>query len=718
MAEGKIEEAIIEYRNAMQADEQSGLARQKLGDAYLRNKDVMNAFREFVAAADLMPQDLQAQLRAGEVLLLTGQFEDARGRADMVLAADPQNVNAHILKGNALAGLKDFEGALTEIENAIRVDPSQSASYSHLGALQLARGETAAAEAAFKRAVATDPTSAKAQLALANLYWSTNRRAEAETAIKAAAKLDPTNPLPNQALAMLYLGMNRMAEAEAPLKAVAEHSTGFEAKIMLADYYANAKRLPEARAIYEQIAAGTDGRATAKLRLASLGLQEGDRARAQSIIDDVLATDGRNVEALVARARLQFLDGKLTDALASARSAVAAGPNAPHAQVVLGQILHAQHQNEEAEAAFKEALRASPGFPQANLELARVAFLDGRHAEAIQFAQDAIDRAPGLGEAYLLLARAQIASGAPALAEAPLKLMTANFPDSPVVQAEIGRLLLARSDIAGATAAFTKALAGAPLLPTAVEGLVAIDLRQRRQAAARKRLDAAVTAGAGHGELQLMAARLYAGSFSDLTAAEAAAKRAIDVDPDNLQAFGFLARLYVQANNLPAATAEFEKLAVRQPKSVANHTAVGLLHHLQNNLDQAKAGYERALLIDPRAPVAANNLAQLYVDRNENLDVALQLAQTAKAGLPASHEVDDTIGWIYYKKGDGSSAVRSLRQAATAQPENAVYQYHLGAAYALNKDAANARQALERALKLQPDFPGSDDARKVLDSLK
>ena len=78
---------------------------------------------------------------------------------------------------------------------------------------------------------------------------------------------------------------------------------------------------------------------------------------------------------------------------------------------------------------------------------------------------------------------------------------------------------------------------------------------------------------------------------------------------------------------------------------------VGMLLYMQGKLDDAKAAYEKVLAIDPKSPAAANNLAQIYVDRNENLDVALQLAQTAKAGLPNSHEVDDTLGWIYYKKG-------------------------------------------------------------------
>jgi Flp pilus assembly protein TadD len=139
--------------------------------------------------------------------------------------------------------------------------------------------------------------------------------------------------------------------------------------------------------------------------------------------------------------------------------------------------------------------------------------------------------------------------------------------------------------------------------------------------------------------------------------------------------------------------------------------------YLQGKVDQAKTQYEKVLNIDPRAPAAANNLAQIYVDKGENLEVALQLAQTAKAGMSTSHEIDDTLGWIYYKKGMAPQAVSSMKAAVSAQPENAVYLYHLGAAYALNKDKGNARQSLEKALKIQPNFPGADDARKILTSL-
>jgi tetratricopeptide (TPR) repeat protein len=716
LADNKLAEATLEYKLAVTADQRSGPARQKLGDAYLRQKDYPRAFSELVRAADLLPTDIEAQLRAGRALLLANQFDDARGRAEKVLSLDPRNIEARILKGNALASLKDLPGALAQVQEAIQTDPTQSASYSHLGALQYAHGDLPQAEAAFKQALRIDPKSSTARLALANLYWSTNRHREAEEMIKEAAAMDPSDLRPNKALALLYLGTGRVAQAEEPLKRVAEHSTGFDGKIMLADYYVNVRRLPEAQAIYETVAATPDGAPAAKLRLAALGLTKGDRAGAYRLVDEILKTNPKHVEALVARAQLQFGDGKAVDGLASARSAVAADSNSALAHFVLGQILASQYQMEDAEAAFKVAVRVSQ-FAPANVELARMAIRSGKYADAVRYAQAAVDRVPGYGEAHLLLARAQIANGNPSGADAPIRLMVANYPDVPAVQAELGRLLLAKSDAAGAAAAFTRALSKDPEQVGALEGLVVLEVQQKHAPAARKRLDAAVAAAPKNGELQLMAARLYGTAFADLTAAESSVKRALAADANNLAAFDLLARIYVEGKNLPGATTEFEKLAQREPKSVANQTAVGVLYQLQNRLDESAAAYQRALALDPRAAVAANNLAQLYLDRNQNLEIALQLAQTAKAGFPTAHEVDDTLGWAYYKKGLSAQAVGAMKTAAAAQPNNAIYLYHLGAAYALGKDKINARQNLEKALKLQANFPGADDARKILASL-
>jgi Flp pilus assembly protein TadD len=237
-------------------------------------------------------------------------------------------------------------------------------------------------------------------------------------------------------------------------------------------------------------------------------------------------------------------------------------------------------------------------------------------------------------------------------------------------------------------------------------------LHQKKPAAARARIDAPSRHIKRHHGV-VGSAHLRA--TGDDAAAERMLKQVLSTDPNDSRRTQLASRIRQRGRR---AIVEFDKSAALQPRAVEPRTAAGILLHVKGDLTGAQARYTKALEIDRTSPVAANNLAQLYVDRNENLDVALQLAQTAKAGLPNTHEVDDTLGWVYYKKGNGSMAVTSLRQAVKAQPNNAVYQYHLGAALALNKDRINARQALDKALKLQSNFPGADDARKILDTLK
>src|SRR5205823_1799944 len=98
----------------------------KLGDSYIAVNDPRNAMREYVRAADLLPDDVSAHVKAGQLLLLARQFEDAKTQAERAIVLDRKNVDAQILRGNALAGLKDFDAAMTEFQDAIALDPTQT----------------------------------------------------------------------------------------------------------------------------------------------------------------------------------------------------------------------------------------------------------------------------------------------------------------------------------------------------------------------------------------------------------------------------------------------------------------------------------------------------------------------------------------------------------------------------------------------------------------
>ena len=73
LKEKKYQEAIVEFRNAIQQDEKYGEARLKLGDAYAAAGNPQGAYREYVRAADLLPLNNDAQIKAATFLLLGGQ---------------------------------------------------------------------------------------------------------------------------------------------------------------------------------------------------------------------------------------------------------------------------------------------------------------------------------------------------------------------------------------------------------------------------------------------------------------------------------------------------------------------------------------------------------------------------------------------------------------------------------------------------------------------
>ena len=141
---------------------------------------------------------------------------------------------------------------------------------------------------------------------------------------------------------------------------------------------------------------------------------------------------------------------------------------------------------------------------------------------------------------------------------------------------------------------------------------------------------------------------------------------------------------------------------------------VAMILEAQHKTAEAQKVYEQILADTPRAALAANNLAWLYADGGGNLDVALQLAQVAHEQMPDVAEVNDTLGWIYYKKDLPTLAIGPLESSVKEAPHNAMARYHLGLAYAKAGDKVKAKAAFDEVLKQKPDFHEAEDAARAL----
>jgi tetratricopeptide (TPR) repeat protein len=713
MAEGRVDEAILQYRNAIRQDSRFGEARWRLAEAHEQSGNAAAALREYVRAADLLPGEVEVQIKAASYLLLSQQFEDARSRAEKALEHHPEHVQALLLRANAMAGLKDVPGAIQEIEDALAAQPPDARLYTSLGALKAMEGEEAEAGAAFERAVAVDPSSIEARLALASFHWAGGRADQVEKALLDARALDETHLMLNRMLTAFYLTTGRAAEAEAPLKHLVAGAGDEVSDLVLADYYTQMGRTDDAVAMLRPMTEGTNPSGPAMLRLAQIERAAGRREPARRMIDELNQREPRNATVLTTLSTWQLADGEPIAALATARDAVAADPESARAHYALGRALASGRQTEEAIKAFNDVLRINPRFAAAQVLLSRLHLATGDANAAARLAADAKREAPDSPDVRLALARSLIAQGELSRAEPEVRSLLADYPQAAASHVVNGVLLMARRNTTGARAAFLRALDRDPASVDALQGLFRLDLAAGSLDAAVVRVDQRLALDGDNVPLLFLAAATYAAAGQP-DRAEQSLRSVLALDPNNMTAYGSLGQLYVTQRRLDDALAEFDRISLRQPGHVGAATMAAMIVQIQGREDEARQRYERIVAGSQRAPIAANNLAWIYAERGTNLDEALQLARLAKSQLPDVVEITDTLGWVYYKQNLPHLAVPLFEECVAADPKNASYHLHLGLAHAKAGDTRRATESLQQALRLNPSPADADVARQAL----
>jgi tetratricopeptide (TPR) repeat protein len=716
LAKGDVAAAILEYRAAVERDPLLAQAHQKLAEAYLKQGNGGEALASLVRAADLLPNDVDAQIKAGSVLLLAGRFEDAKSRADKALSVNAKSVDALVLRANSLANLRDLDGALEQLQQAIALEP-RAALKTNMGAIEAARGNVTEAEAAFRKAVETDPKSVEAQVALGQFLWGTGRAADAEATFRAAYAIDASNVLANRWLATFYMRSGRAAEAEPHFKKVAEAINDAGSALALTDYYLALDRRDDAKRTLDALSARAEYWPIARARMAELLYDDGKKADALKAVDEVIAKHPSIIGGHLVRGRLMLADGRADEAKTEAETTLKLDPRNAEGFFLLARAEEARRDLDAAAKAYGEVLSINPRAATAQVRLAMVQMQRNDLGAAAQLAEQAAAAQPDGLEARLVLARTLVARREIERAATVTEALAREFPNQSVVQNQVGMLALARGDASGARAAFDKALALQPTMVEPLVALVSIDIEQNQAAQARARVEQRLAQTPNSSPVLALAGRTWA-STGDPAKGEEFFRKAIEADATNLEAYSGLARLLLAQQKLGDAVAAFDALAAKQPKGIGPQTMAAIAVQQQGNEAEARRRYEKILGIDPSAALAANNLAWMLASKGEQLDRALQLAQAAKAALPDEPEVNDTLAVVYLKKQLPALAIPPLKVALDKNPGNPAFHYHLGQAYAQTGNKDGARQALEQALKLQPDFADAAAARELLATVR
>ncbi|HEY8123598.1 MAG TPA: tetratricopeptide repeat protein [Myxococcota bacterium] len=708
-----------------------------------------------IIAAD--PKRWEGHALKGRALAALGRHDEAGEAFKAGVGVAPDQPPVVLLWANYLKQ----QGKLPEAESAYKklaeLAPGFGTEAALGGFYAGIDGRDADAEASYRRAVAAAKPEEQvfATTVLANFLASRGRSEEAEQVLKDAITASPDSTDLIYALASFYGQQGRGAEADRMIEqATAAQPTKPEPWLVLSAHRGRQHDLAGALKAAEQAVKVAPDNDLAKLRraevLVDIGAEKGDSAvlaQAEAVVNAILSQNEDHPEANFVKGKLELTRHDYAAALIALRRTTERRPDMAQAWFLSGSAKFLLGDRAGARADAQEALQLQPNFLEALGLLARSHAALGDHALAVEAGKRALELGAGpdmqIAVAQSLVQLGQREDALAELAKIPpaqrgadahfavgrvhligaLKLAAdARDGEGAIVKPD----LEARADaeFAAARVSLEQAAKLVPNNPDVLASLASIDLREGRGDESLARARAAVQAAPKDAVLSRLLGDIEfaTGRLDD---AERSYRRAIEIDPNQLESYGKLAGLYNRQNRGSEVIKTYEAALAKNPKSGELHLVLGILKEAQGpaGVDAAMQHYEQAIALNPELAAAKNNLAYWLAERGQDLDRALDLAQEAKAVLAKSPRTNpssaDTLGWVFYKKNLPEAAVNYLREAvggfdpAVMQDRQTrpMVRHHLALALAALGDKAGAASEWKLALSEFQELPKAPGAR-------
>lgn len=705
-------DAEKEYREAIRIDADLADAHYRLGILDQQQEHPTAAIQELSRAVDLDGKNLDARLRLGALQVAATQYGDAHTQAEAVLAADSRNSGAHRLLGEISLQQMQYVPAENELKLAIDLNPRDSQAYGDLGLAQLLDAEYGAAEKSFRTAVDIRPDDPQTFINLANFYKAQEQPERSEQTLRDGMIRDPRAVELPIALAGLYVEHARLPDAKRTLDQTESDQNNYpDGRRAVADFYLSNGDAAAALERFRALAEKDPRDLAASKKVAECYLQLGKWQEA----NDWISQHGNNndVDFRVLRGRSDLGALKLKDAEAELRSALADSPDAPSVEYYLAQVYISQEEPAAAQQALNDALHAQPGYLPAVLGLGQISLQQGNADVALNYASHVIATSFWLADAHILAGSANLLRGDQDQAERAFEIAAGLNPRSPEAQERMGKVLALHGKYPDAEKAYENSLVLAPAYAPALSGLADLLAKEGKAKQASARIDRQIAAQPKAHELQVAKAE-FCIAQKDWACAERSYKQVIALNPYYVNGYLALAHVYAATNKPDAMIQQYEAARAKFPDYLPAYILLGQVYTYVGKTDQAQQVYQDALKRNSNFYQAQMNLARLYSDHGGPLADALQLAQKAKASQPDDPNVNDTLGWVYYRQGLYNSAIPALESAVAKNPQNAAFQFHLGMTYLAAGQNSQAHTSLQAALNLGLNPQDAHSAQEAL----
>jgi len=718
--------AILQFRNAAAFAGKDPEPYYQMALAFLADGQLLNGVGALQQSLKLNPKYTAAELKMAELKTMSSRpkdVEEAESTLQTMVGAAPNDADALSALAIAELRLHNEQDALKNLETALEKSPQNLRASVTMAKVKASKGDLKGAEQVLQTAVQKAPKSPDPLVALASFYFKLQKWPDAERTLQQALQLDPKNDAALFGLAGVQVRTGQKDKAEQTYAKLSALPAPRYKPVHAQFLFQEGKR-DAAIAEFAQLAKNSPEDRAARSRLVAAYWTSNRKADAEKVLTDALKHNPKDVDALMQRAQMEIVTSRYAEAQTDAEQVLRYRPESAPAHLVKAGVYRARGESSLERQELGETLRLDKNLLSARLQLAQSLLQqhDGKAALALLESKDLNDRQKGAIPVFVLHNYALLETGDYDKAR--------KYVDAALAQVKTPDLLFQdailkanKKDYAAARTSLEAALKMSPEDLRALGLLGRIYMVQNQAALGTAKIREQAASQPKSARLQKFLGDWLAatGDHAGALQAYGAAKQ---LDPQSASIDMAMVRLYIADGKNDAARQILTRILQTVSTNAEAYLWMGTLEERAGNYDAANSDYHKVLNIDSNNVMALNNLAFLLAEHGQaqQLDEALKLAQQVRALVPKSGNIDDTMGWVYYKKGIYPSAVQQLEDAVTqdqaAHTPSPLHRYHLAMAYLKNGDQKRGNEELNAALKLNPNLPEAKQATALLAQTK
>lgn len=768
LEEGDVTRALVEFRNVFKLNPQHKEARLVFARTQLERGERVGAYRQYLLLVEQHPDTLEARIELAEMSVESQNWEEAERHGRAAIKLDPDNPRVKIIEialdyakasqGDDIVGVEEqadkaeaalknqpesliarrvvldrflrngnMPGALSTIQSGLQFHPENYVLNFTKLQVQLKEKDMDGVGETLKSMVKLYPENTQIRGMMISWFLERKDLEGAEAYLRELAAAPDADDSANMTIVRFLLETSGTDAARAELErliATEDNATPYRALLATLDFDGG-ERDKAVAAMETLVSEGevSEERTQAKVVLARMLARMGNKVGARLRVEEVLEEDSANVEALKMRASWLIEEDKPDDAVLDLRTALTQKPRDADIMTLMGLAHERAGDRALAGERYALAVEVSLQAPEESLRYAEYLLQDNRNDAALAVLTEALERAPtNLG---LLRSLAVVNMNAENWSEVTRiiwKLRSLEDSSASAIANGIEADLLLRQERTEDTITFLEGIVETESSQSmaAFSALVQTHVRAGQMEEAVTLVDNRLADDPDNRALRYTRAGLHL-IQNERDKAETIYHALLEETPGNPRILRTLIAIMVADGREDEADALLDD----QIEKSENPSAALMLkaERLERSKDfeGAIAIYETLYEQNSNNIVVANNLASMITTHRDDaasLDRAFTVARRLKSSeIPA---LQDTYGWIEYRRGNYEEALIYLEPAAKGMSEHALVQYHLGMAYkALNRND-EAAEVLTRAVELagEDPLPQFDRAREVLKELE